>query len=258
MLSRQLWSAAAAAVVLGLLLTPLVLRRRRTIRRRTALAAGGTGRRAAVAAWVEAVDTAEDLGWAAAATETPRAFQQRLDDAGVVAGRSAAALSRLRAGYERAAYAAPETPAPDGDNAARWTDVETVKGRLQERAGVAAAPGGAVLARLAVQPPAVRSGRPAGRSELLGVGVGDADVLGGGVLVDAFGAAFAAQAGLLDAAERGGGVGDDAGVEADHAELDLLGHAEQPVEVLRVDVGGQAVLGGVGQRGWPPPRWRRW
>ncbi|MGM0929807.1 MAG: DUF3488 and transglutaminase-like domain-containing protein [Actinomycetota bacterium] len=134
-LSRQLWSTAAAAVVLGLLLTPLVLRRRRTIRRRTALAAGGTGRRAAVAAWVEAVDTAEDLGWAAAATETPRAFQQRLDEAGVVAGRSSAALSRLRAGYERAAYAAPETPAPDGDNAARWTDVETVKGRLQERAG---------------------------------------------------------------------------------------------------------------------------
>ncbi|MFT4470322.1 transglutaminaseTgpA domain-containing protein [Arthrobacter sulfonylureivorans] len=134
-LSRQLWSAAAAAVVLGLMLTPLLLRRRRTSRRRAALAAGGTGRRAAVAAWVEAVDAAEDLGWAAAATETPRAFQQRLDDAGVVAGESAAALSRLRAGYERAAYAAPETPAPDGHNAARWADVEAVKGRLQERAG---------------------------------------------------------------------------------------------------------------------------
>ncbi len=134
-LSRQLWSTAAAAIVLGLLLAPLALRRRRTTRRRAALAAGGTGRRAAVAAWAEAVDTAEDLGWAAAATETPRAFQQRLDDAGVVAGPSSAALSRLRAGYERAAYAAPETPAPDGDNAARWTDVETVKGRLQERAG---------------------------------------------------------------------------------------------------------------------------
>ena len=84
---------------------------------------------------MEALDTAQDLGWAAAATETPRAFQQRLDDAGVVAGPSSAALSRLRAGYERAAYAAPETPAPDGDNAARWTDVETVRGRLQERAG---------------------------------------------------------------------------------------------------------------------------
>ncbi|MET1154463.1 MAG: hypothetical protein ABWX72_09685, partial [Arthrobacter sp.] len=134
-LSRQLWSAAAAAVALGLLLAPLVLRRRRTMRRRTALAAGGTGRRAAVAAWVEAVDTAEDLGWAAAATETPRAFQQRLDDAGVVADQSSVALSRLRAGYERAAYAAPETPAPDGDNAARWADVETVKARLRERAG---------------------------------------------------------------------------------------------------------------------------
>lgn len=134
-LSRQLWSAAVAAVVLGLLLTPLLLRRRRTSRRRAALAAGGTGRRAAVAAWAEAVDAAEDLGWAAAATETPRAFQQRLDDAGVVAGESSAALSRLRAGYERAAYAAPETPAPDGHNAANWADVEAVKGRLQERAG---------------------------------------------------------------------------------------------------------------------------
>ncbi len=44
-----------------------------------------------------------------------------------------------------------------------------------------------------------------------------------------------------------GRVGDDAGVEAHHAELDLLGHAQQPVEVAAVDVGGEAVFAGVGQ-----------
>src|SRR5690349_17231205 len=44
----------------------------------------------------------------------------------------------------------------------------------------------------------------------VGVGVGDADVLAGGVFGDAFGAAFASEAGLFDAAEGCCGVGDDA------------------------------------------------
>lgn len=79
-----------------------------------------------------------------------------------------------------------------------------------------------------------------------GVGVGDADVLGGGVFGDAFGAAFAAEAGLFDAAEGCCGVGDDAGVESDHAEFDLFGHAQQLVEVAAVEVGREPVLGGVG------------
>ena len=79
------------------------------------------------------------------------------------------------------------------------------------------------------------------------VRVGDADVLGGGVFVDAFGAAFASEAGLLDPAEGCCGVGDDAGVEADHAELDLLRNAQEAVEIFAVEVGREPVLGGVGQ-----------
>src|ERR671926_1090840 len=85
------------------------------------------------------------------------------------------------------------------------------------------------------------------RTALVGVGVGDADVLGGGVFGDAFGAAFASEAGLFDAAEGCCGVGDDAGVEADHAEFDLFGDAQEPVEVAAVEVGGEPVLTGVGQ-----------
>lgn len=42
---------------------------------------------------------------------------------------------------------------------------------------------------------------------LAGVGVGDADVLGGGIFRDALGAAFAAEPGLFDAAGGCGGVG---------------------------------------------------
>jgi hypothetical protein len=57
---------------------------------------------------------------------------------------------------------------------------------------------------------------------LSSVGVGDADVLGGGVFGDTFGSAFTAEAGLFDAAEGCCGVGDDPCVEPDHAELDLL------------------------------------
>ena len=48
------------------------------------------------------------------------------------------------------------------------------------------------------------------------------DVLGFAELVDAFGAAFAAEARLLHPAERGRRIGDRAAVEADHAGLDLL------------------------------------
>ena len=58
---------------------------------------------------------------------------------------------------------------------------------------------------------------------------------------------LAAEAGLLDAAERRRGVGDEAAVEADHAGLDLLGDAQAAGEVAGVDVGDEAELGVVGQ-----------
>ncbi len=71
---------------------------------------------------------------------------------------------------------------------------------------------------------AVRCATRAGRSVvcLSGSGAGgvaDADVAGFEVFLDAFVSAFAADAGVLDATEGGGGVGDDPGVEAGHAGL---------------------------------------
>src|SRR3954454_3626710 len=75
----------------------------------------------------------------------------------------------------------------------------------------------------------------------------DADVLGFEVFLDALEAAFPAEAAGLDAAEGRGGVGDDAGVQADHPGLQFLGDAESSVDSFGEGVGDQAVLGAVGQ-----------
>src|SRR5919106_6248467 len=75
---------------------------------------------------------------------------------------------------------------------------------------------------------------------------GDGYVLVLQELVDADASAFAAQAGLLDAAEGRGGVGDQSGVEADHAAFEAFGDAQGAVEVLGEQVGGQAEFGVVG------------
>src|SRR5918993_1239817 len=74
------------------------------------------------------------------------------------------------------------------------------------------------------------------------------NVLGLQVLGDALGAALAAEAGLLDPAEGGGRVRDQALVEADHARLQALDDPEGPLEVAGVDVGDQPELGVVGGR----------
>src|SRR3954451_10025028 len=66
------------------------------------------------------------------------------------------------------------------------------------------------------------------------------------VLIDALDATLAAEAGGLDAAERRRGVGHHALVEPDHAGLQLLADAERSLEVVRIDVGDEPVLGVVG------------
>src|SRR5579884_2860590 len=71
----------------------------------------------------------------------------------------------------------------------------------------------------------------------------DGHVLGLEVLLDALGTALAAEARLLDAAEGGGGVGDHALIESDHAGLEPLGYAQSSLEVAGEDVGDEAVLG---------------
>src|SRR3954468_8288765 len=67
---------------------------------------------------------------------------------------------------------------------------------------------------------------PARSSEL------DADVLGLQVLLDAFRAALAAEAGGLHAAERGGRVRDDPLVDSNHACLQAFGNGQCAGEVL--------------------------
>src|SRR5664280_978850 len=62
----------------------------------------------------------------------------------------------------------------------------------------------------------------------------------------AFRRAFAAKAGLLGAAERRRRIGDDTPVQADHAEVELLGHAQAAAEVFRVEIGDQTVFSVVG------------
>src|SRR5664279_1193328 len=62
----------------------------------------------------------------------------------------------------------------------------------------------------------------------------------------AFRRAFAAKAGLLGAAERRRRIGDDTPVQADHTEVELLGHAQAAAEVFRVEIGDQTVFGIIG------------
>src|SRR5919199_2025456 len=75
----------------------------------------------------------------------------------------------------------------------------------------------------------------------------DRDVLGLQVLFDAFVTALAAEARLLYPAKRCGSVRDHTLVEADHARLEPLDHAERALEIIRVDVGNEAVLRIVGR-----------
>src|SRR5690606_38335629 len=66
------------------------------------------------------------------------------------------------------------------------------------------------------------------------------------VIVDAVPAAFAPQAGLLDAAERHVLGGQYADVDAHHAGLQRLGSPEYPAHVAAVQIAGQAEFRGVG------------
>src|SRR5690606_33832620 len=59
-------------------------------------------------------------------------------------------------------------------------------------------------------------------------------------LIQAVLRAFTAQAGFLDAAERGGGVGNHALVDADHAAFQRFGHTPATVNVTAVEIGSQA------------------
>src|SRR5262249_30492206 len=56
---------------------------------------------------------------------------------------------------------------------------------------------------------------------------------------------FPAESGLFDAAERGGGIRDEASVESDHSEIQFLAEAQRASQVARVNIGYQTVLGRV-------------
>lgn len=74
----------------------------------------------------------------------------------------------------------------------------------------------------------------------------EADVFLLDVVVDAVVRAFAAEAGLFDAAEGRDFGGDQPFVDADHAVFQRLGHAPGAADVAGVQVGGEAEFGVVG------------
>ena len=61
----------------------------------------------------------------------------------------------------------------------------------------------------------------------------DRDVLGLEKLHDAVMRALAADAGLLHAAERRRRIGDEAAVQADHAEIELFGEGQSALQIAR-------------------------
>src|SRR5213079_1239425 len=87
----------------------------------------------------------------------------------------------------------------------------------------------------------------AAAASLLFVDAAHANVLDLDVLVDAVLRAFAAETGLLDAAERRDLGGDEPGVDADHAVLERLGNPPDAADVTRIEVRRQPELGPVGE-----------
>src|SRR5262249_47320037 len=74
-----------------------------------------------------------------------------------------------------------------------------------------------------------------------GQAIGEREAAGRQILVKALGAARGAEAGCLDGAERGGRVADARPVDRDHAGLNPARKAHGPLEVARVEVGGEAL-----------------
>mmetsp|Transcript_59426 Transcript_59426/g.140466 ORF Transcript_59426/g.140466 Transcript_59426/m.140466 type:complete len:548 (-) Transcript_59426:2329-3972(-) len=77
--------------------------------------------------------------------------------------------------------------------------------------------------------------------------IAQAEVFHLDIVLDALAPAFAAEAGLLDAAEGHFGRRDQAGVDAHHAVLQRLADAEDAADVAAVEVAGEAEFGGIGQ-----------
>src|SRR5215217_1996463 len=65
-------------------------------------------------------------------------------------------------------------------------------------------------------------------------------------LQQAFVRAFAAETGLLGAAERRGGIGDEPAVQSNHAEVELLGDTHPTAQILRIEIRNEPVFGIVG------------
>ncbi|GAB3538186.1 DUF3488 and transglutaminase-like domain-containing protein [Arthrobacter tecti] len=122
------------SVLLILALTPLTLRLLRTARRRRAVTAGPGSAGRATAAWAQAVEIAGDYGYAAAPTDTPRSFENRLLQQASLDKAAADAVKRLRRAYEEEEYSAMRRP---GDRpATSWDDVETVTAALRDAASL--------------------------------------------------------------------------------------------------------------------------
>src|SRR6516225_2287330 len=72
------------------------------------------------------------------------------------------------------------------------------------------------------------------------------NVLGLGELHEAFMRAFAAEPGLIDAAERRRRIRHQTAIESDHTEVEFLRHPHAAAQVLGIEIGDKAVFGVVG------------
>jgi transglutaminase-like putative cysteine protease len=135
---RSGWAAALAGCVLLALLAPLLLRTGRRRRRRARLLDPRTpGRQSALLAWRETLDAAADYGQPAGEAESAREFEARLGGSGALPGGApAAALGRLRAAYERAAYAAPGQDGQAAAGTVLLADADRVRAGLRAGAGL--------------------------------------------------------------------------------------------------------------------------
>ncbi|NJC21764.1 transglutaminase-like putative cysteine protease [Arthrobacter pigmenti] len=122
------------SVLLILALTPLTLRLLRTARRRSTVTAGPDSSGRATAAWAQAVEISGDYGYAAAPTDTPRSFENRLLRQASLGKAAAGAVERLRRAYEEEEYS--ELRGPGAHSGTAWDDVETVTAALRDAASL--------------------------------------------------------------------------------------------------------------------------
>lgn len=162
--SHPAFGFGIAALGIALLAAPAIIRSVRRARRRAALHAG---RAAASVAWEEVQDTVRDLGIAVQATETPRAFAERIATLPGMRPPVRDAVEGVCAAVERERFASAEAsdavPAEHGARLVDWATTITTglsaRASWQARARATLAPASLLAGGRPARPPRLRSRR---------------------------------------------------------------------------------------------------